>query len=123
MNDQPAEKLTKNQRRRVRERSEKQAARALDDAATAGIDEALRLAPIVAAATAPSDRQAALDVEVATVDAAKFVRKRANEALRPDEWHDVVAVVVWDVDIDGDDALSERGAAIGFELRIVMRDD
>jgi len=100
MNDQSPEKKSKNQRRRERERSEKQAARALDDAATTAIDEALRLAPIIARSSSASDDTQVIDVEVSTLDAAKFVRKRANEALRPDEWHDVVAVVVWEADVD-----------------------
>jgi len=116
------EKKSKNQRRRERERSERQSARALDDAATVAIDEALRLAPVVAEAASADDRERIIDVEVASVDAAKFVRKRANEALRPDEWHDVVAVTVWDIDVDADGPLSTRGAELGFEIRIVRRD-
>jgi len=123
VSDGSAKKQSKNQRRRVRERSERQAARALDDAATTAIDEALRLAPIVADATAPNDRKQLIDVEVATLDAARFVRKRANEALRPDEWHDVVTVAVWEAAVDRDQPLSEHGERLGFELRMVRRDD
>ncbi len=107
----------KKARRRARKASEVAEAKRLEALATAGVESALLLAPEVAAADRDSaDR--ALPVAVTTVDAARFVRKRINEALAYEEWHDEVEAWVWDVDTSVRDPLTESGVEFGVELRL-----
>ncbi|MEQ8839567.1 MAG: hypothetical protein RIB98_01190 [Acidimicrobiales bacterium] len=107
----------KKARRRARKAAEVAESKRLETLATEGVDAALRLAPEVAAAAHDSaDR--ALPVAVTTVDAARFVRKRINEALAYEEWHTEVEAWVWDADTSVREALTEHGAEVGVELRL-----
>lgn len=100
--------------RQNRKQSEKQASRDLDSLSTEAIDAALALAPQVFETRQP----AAIDVNLGSHDAATFVRKRVNEALRADEWLDVIRVWVWDGARHRQEPLSAAGEACGVELRV-----
>lgn len=104
--------------RKQRQHTERQAGRDLDAATGEAITEALRLAPLVSDATTVADRDQVIDIDFGSIDAARFVHKRVNEALRVDEWLDVVQVWIWNADRHVRDPLSERGQANGYELRI-----
>jgi len=66
----------KKARRKAKRQSERQAHRDLDTVTSDAIEEALRLAPLVAAANLRSDQLQAIDVELASPSEAQFVRKR-----------------------------------------------
>lgn len=100
--------------RQERKQSEKQAKRDLDALSTAAIEAALELAPQVF----QSRNAAAIDLEIHGHDAATFVRKRVNEALRADEWLDVLRTWIWDGSKHRHAPLSDAGRACGLELRI-----
>lgn len=100
--------------RQDRKQSEKQAKRDLDQLSTQAIESALAIAPQVFDTHTP----AAVDVEIDSHDAATFVRKRVNEALRAEEWLDVLRVWIWDSSKHRQEPLSAVGQACGIELRI-----
>lgn len=104
--------------RRDREHKEKIAGRALDAAATEAISLARALAPEVADAPTPEAGERVIDIELASLSEANFVRKRINAALSIDEWLDEVAVWVWQANTHNRPPLSERGKERGFELRM-----
>lgn len=107
----------KKARRRARKASEVAESKRLETLATAGVEAALELAPEVAAA-AHDAADRALPVAVTTVDAARFVRKRINEALAYEEWHGEVEAWVWDVDSSVRAPLTDNGVEFGVELRL-----
>ena len=59
-----------------------------------------------------------IDVDLASISEAQFVRKRVNDALQVGEWLDDVRTWIWRSDEHTRPALSERGMSVGFELRI-----
>lgn len=104
--------------RRERDEAERAAGRVLDATATAAIEQALSLAPeVVAAADGPSAERV-IDVEVSSLSELNFIRKRVNAALTVSEWLPEVAVWVWQAEVNKRPPLSERGRALGFELRM-----
>lgn len=107
----------KKARRKQKKRDERQAHRNLDVVTGEAIAAGLRLAPLVADATSPSDRTQAIDVELASLSEAQFVRKRVNDALAVGEWLTEVRVVIWEQH-EGGQALSASGIKAGLELRI-----
>lgn len=109
----------KKARRRARKSSEAAEARRVDDLASAAIALAIELAPDVAGAPSAEAGERLIDIEISTVDAARFVRKRVNEALGYEEWLDDVEAWVWETDTSVRPALSEHGTAHGIELRLV----
>ncbi len=107
----------KKARRRARKVSEVAESKRLEALADAGVEAALALAPeVAAAAQEAADR--ALPVVITTVDAARFVRKRVNEALAYEEWHNEVEAWVWDTDTSVRDPLTDHGVEFGVELRL-----
>lgn len=100
--------------RKQRQQSEKQAKRDLDALSSSAIDQAIAAAERVVA----GERHVALELDLATVDAAVFVRKRVNEALRADEWLHDVRVWIWRADEHRQEPLSATGAESGIELRV-----
>lgn len=111
----------KKARRRARKESEAAGGRDLEAMTSAAVEQALALAPDVAAAIELADRERVLDVAVETVDAARFIRKRVNEALGFHEWIDEVEVWVWDIDTNVRDPLSAGGREFGVEIRLERR--
>lgn len=97
---------------------EKRAGQSLDAAAGLAIDLALSLAPEVADAPSAVEAERFLDVELATVSEATFVRKRVNAALSVHEWLSEIAVWVWQADTHKRPPLSDRGREQGFEIRL-----
>jgi len=119
--DQPTGKSKaerKKARRRARKASEVAEGQKLEALTTAAIESAMALAPEVVAAANRDESERVIDVEVSTVDAARFVRKRINEALAYEEWLDEVEAWVWEVDTSVREPLTEHGATHGFELRL-----
>lgn len=114
--------LSKAERKKARRRARKAAERAggqeLEAVTAEAVELALALAPEVAAAVGPGSSERPLEVSVATLDGARFVRKRINEALAYNEWHNEVEVWVWESDTSTRPPLTEHGQACGFELRI-----
>ncbi len=114
--------LNKQQRKKVRRKDkkqrERQAHRNLDTATSEAIAEALRIAPEVADATTRNKSVQVVDVELASLSEAQFIRKRINDALNVGEWLDDVRVALWQHDHEIDTALSASGETAGFELRI-----
>lgn len=108
----------KKARRRERKASERSGALDLEALAAAGVESALRLAPEVAAAPDRDASERVVDTPVTTIDAARFVRKRINEALAFEEWLDEVEAWVWDADTSVRRPMTELGAACGVELRL-----
>ena len=108
----------KKARRRERKTAERAEAQKLEALATAGVESALLLAPEVAAAPNRDASERVIDAPVTTVDAARFVRKRINEALAFEEWLDEVEAWVWEADSSVREPLTELGATCGVELRI-----
>lgn len=104
----------KKARRKARKQSERQAHRNLDDVTSSAVAASLVLARTVA----DTHKAMVIDVELASVSEAKFVRKRVNDALQIGEWLDDVQVVLWQVDEHWSAPLSEQGERKGFELRI-----
>lgn len=110
----------KKARRKDRKQRERLAHRNLDETTSLAIAEALRAAQTVTSADS-AERVVALDIELASVSEAQFVRKRINDALKVDEWLDDVRVVIWESTHRGP-ALSPTGDARGVELRIKRRE-
>jgi hypothetical protein len=104
----------KKKRRKERKQSERQAHRNLDSVTSEAIEAALK----IASAVASTHNAAVIDVELASVSEAQFVRKRVNDALSIGEWLDEVQVVLWQVDEHWSAPLSTQGKSDGFELRI-----
>jgi hypothetical protein len=120
MNEQPT--TSKGERKKARRKkqntAERSVGRDLDAIAEAAVTEAMRLAPEVAAAASAQESERAIEVAVTTIDAARFVRKRINEALAFGEWLDEVQVWVWQADKHSRPPLSEIGRDQGVELRL-----
>ena len=108
----------KKARRRERRSAERAEARTLETLAAAGVESALKLAPEVAAAPDRDASERVVDAPVTTVDAARFVRKRINEALAFEEWLDEVEAWVWEADTSVREPLTELGRTCGVELRL-----
>lgn len=108
----------KKKKRKQRKHDERQAHRNLDDVTTLAIAEASRLAPIVVASPTLAASDRVIDVELASLSEAKFVRKRVNDTLRAGEWLDEVSVWIWQASEHHRPALSEGGRERGIELRI-----
>ena len=104
--------------RKQRKQSERGAHRNLDEITGEATELALQLAPEVAAGTRGTDDERVIDVELASVSEANFVRKRVNDVLTVAEWHDVVKVWVWEADRHHRSPLSDSGRSRGFELRL-----
>lgn len=86
--------------------------------AEAAVTEALRLAPEVAAASNQPASERVIDVAVGTIDAARYARKRINEALAYGEWLNDVQVWVWEEGVHTRAPLSDSGRRFGVELRL-----
>lgn len=114
--------LNKQQRKKVRRKDKKQrereAHRNLDTVTTEAIAEALRVVEKVADARTRNESVQVVDVELASLSEAQFIRKRINDALNVGEWLADVRVALWQHDHEIDAALSESGEAAGFELRL-----
>lgn len=114
--------LNKQQRKKANRKKRKQAERAahrnLDDVTGVAIAQALALAPQVVDAPSHRDAHRGIDVALASVSEAEFVRKRVNDALAVAEWLTEVRVWLWRDDEDGGKPLSDAGANAGIELRI-----
>ena len=108
----------KKARRRARKNSEYSEGKRLDELATRAVESAMELAPRVAAASSQEASECVIDIQVTTVDAARFVRKRVNEALAYEEWLDTVEAWVWEADTSVRSALTEHGETHGIELRL-----
>ncbi len=108
----------KKARRRQRKTSERAAGRDLDALARDAVEQAVDLAPDVAAADSPSVSERAIDVPVTTVDGARFLKKRINAALASAEWSNEVQVWVWEADKHTRSPLSDSGREHGIELRL-----
>ncbi len=104
--------------RRSRQPGEKLAGQALDRTAGDAVDIAMGLAAEVAEAPTLEAGERVIDVELASISEANFVRKRVNAALHVGEWLDAVAVWVWQADSHQRPPLSDRGRERGFELRL-----
>jgi len=73
----------KKARRKAQKQSERQAHRDLDTVTSQAIEEALRLAPTIVADGVAT----VMDVPIASLSEAQYVRKRINDALQVAEWH------------------------------------
>jgi len=117
----PSGLLNKQQRkkaaRKQRRQSERQAHRDLDDTTSEAVAESLRLAPEIAGGLRKRMGKV-IDVELASLSEAQFVRKRVNDALNVGEWLSDVRVWIWRHDEQLDEAQSTNGAQTGFELRL-----
>jgi len=111
----------KKQRRRERLVNERSAAQQLDAQADAAVEDALRQAPEVEAASDAASSERVISVEVTTPDAARHLRKRINEAFAIADWSDVIEVWVWEADEHVRAPLSEWGAEHGVEVRLQQR--
>ena len=99
--------LNKHQRKKIRRKAkkqrERQAHRNLDEVTSDAIEQALELAPQVAASHSRMASET-LQVELASVSEAQFVRKRVNDALNVGEWlSDVKVTLVESYGHDGSD--------------------
>ncbi|MGK0226799.1 MAG: hypothetical protein ACI8XD_001619 [Thermoproteota archaeon] len=110
--------LNKQQRKKVRRKERKQSERQAHRNLDAITGDAIQAALQIASAVATTHNAAVIDVELASVSEAKFVRKRVNDALSIGEWLDEVQVVLWQVDEHWSAPLSAQGNSDGFELRI-----
>ncbi len=108
----------KKARRRERKASEAAGAQELNALADAAVERALELAPEVADAPNRATSERVIDLPIPTVDAARFILKRINEALASGEWLDEIEAWVWEFDTSVRDALTEAGAESGVELRL-----
>jgi hypothetical protein len=108
----------KKARRKDKKQRERQAHRNLDTVTSEAIAESLRIVAHVADATTRKEAVQVVDVELASLSEAQFIRKRINDALNVGEWLDDVRVALWQHDHEIDTALSASGEAVGFELRI-----
>jgi len=115
-------KLSKSERKKARRRERKAAeaagAQALNTLADVAVERALELAPEVADSPNRNSSERVIDVAVPTVDAARFILKRINEALSSGEWLDEIEAWVWEFDTSTRDALTDAGAESGVELRL-----
>lgn len=120
--ESPSPKLSKSERKKARRRAqlqkEKAAARELDVLADSAIEQALNLATEVADAPTRDAAERVLDIEVTSVDAARFVLRRINETLAVAEWLDEVEAWVWEKDVHTRAPLSENGRIHGVEVRM-----
>ena len=108
----------KKKQRNQRQMTEKLAGRELDALATDAIEKALELAPEVADAPNRNVSDRALDIELGTLDAARFVQKRVNAALAIDEWTHEVVLWLWQAELHQRSPLTESGERTGIELRL-----
>ena len=108
----------KKARRKERKQRERTAHRSLDQVTTEAIDQALVIAGDIDGSPDVAGAARVIDVELASLSEAIFVRKRINDAFAAGEWLDVARVVVWQRDESPDPALSTAGTRAGFELRI-----
>lgn len=108
----------KKARRKQRAATERAGGQALTELADAAVDEALAVVDRVDA-----EGEVALSTVMPSVEAAKYCRKRINEALGYDEWLDEIEVWVWDAHSHRRAALTEGGEAGGVELRLERRSD
>ncbi len=90
----------------------------LRDLVSEAVEQGLQLAPEVADAASAAAGERAIDLPFRSADDAVFARKRINEALAVAEWADEVTVWVWRKDRHSRAALTERGQAVGWELRL-----
>lgn len=104
----------KKARRKQRKQREREAHRNLDAVTSEAVAASIEIARTVAATHTATP----VEVELASVSEAQFVRKRINDALQIGEWLDDVQVVLWRVDEHWSAPLSSNGKAKGFELRI-----
>gem|GEM_PF-641159 len=108
-------------RRKQRKQQERQAHRNLDQVTSAAIAEALNLAAQVADAPSVADSNRVIDVELASLSEAEFVRKRVNDALRVGEWLDEISVWIWQAEQHNSEPMSSGGRTSGYELRMDQR--
>jgi hypothetical protein len=113
----PSKSERKKIRRRAKKAAETSGGRDLEALTDIAIAQALALAPEVAASTV-IESERVLDLDLETLDAARFIRKRVNEALGFDEWLDEIEVWVWDFDTSVREAMSDAGREHGVELRL-----
>ena len=85
------------------------------------VEQALDLAPEVAAAPTAESSERAIAVRFRSVGDAVFARKRVNEALAIAEWDGEVSAWVWDRERHQRPPLTEDGAELGWELRLEGR--
>lgn len=118
----PEERASKAEKKKARRKAqataERAAGRDLVALSDVAVDEALRLAPEVAAAPTRRLSERGIEAEVLTADAARYALKRINDALTIGEWLDAVEAWVW---IEGESvrpALTDNGRANGIELRL-----
>jgi hypothetical protein len=119
--DEP-QALSKSERKKARRRKKKAAEEAgalrLNALADVAVERALALAPEVADSPNRISSERVIDVPMPTVDAARFVLKRINEALAYGEWLDEIEAWVWELDTSTRSALTEAGEESGVELRM-----
>lgn len=119
MTSEPQSKAErKKQRRKQRQAAERASGKALDQIAEKAIEQALELAAAVHESPAGPSSERALDIDVTTIDAARFVRKRVNEALGYAEWSDAVVAWEWQAGTNVREPLSEAGRTNGVEVRL-----
>jgi len=109
---------SKKARQRQRKTLERSGGRDLDALAEEAVAKALDLAPEVAEASSPTASERTVDVAITTVDGARFLKKRVNEALASAEWSNEVQVWVWEAGKNVRPPLSDHGRAHGVELRL-----
>ena len=102
----------------VREQAQGIELAALTDRA---VEQALQLAPEVATAPSVESSERALDVAFRSLGDAVYARKRVNEALTVAEWDRDISAWVWDRERHQRPPLTEQGAALGWELRLELR--
>ncbi len=119
--DEP-QALSKSERKKARRRKKKAAEEAgalqLNALADVAVERALELAPEVADSPNRISSERVIDIPMATVDAARFVLKRINEALAYGEWLDEIEAWVWELDTSTRPAMTEAGEESGVELRM-----
>ncbi len=98
--------------------AEKAVGNELRDLVSVAVEQGLRLAPEVADAPSAQAGERAIDLPFRSADDAVFARKRVNEALAVAEWAGEVTVWVWKRDRHSRQPLTERGGAVGWELRM-----
>lgn len=108
----------KKARRREKRVAEEAGALQLNTLADIAVERALQLAPEVADSPNRIASERVINVPMATVDAARFVLKRINEALAYGEWLDEIEAWVWEFDTSTRAALTASGEETGIELRM-----
>ncbi len=114
----PSKSERKKARRRQREQRERSAGQELDSLADDAVAAALAVVAEVADAPNRVASEQAIDVAMPTLDAARFVLKRVNDALAPGEWLNEVEAWVWDAHTSTRPALTAAGRVGGVELRL-----